>query len=92
MHFHTLSSVVAWCEDKSRNQNGAFGPQTSSLVRTFSCFSNNKITCKALEMPGKGKLIVYAIVLRTIVRSIDMAQLIAPVDLPVGMESEGKPG
>jgi len=29
---------------------GLFGPQISVLIRTFSCFSNKKITCKALNL------------------------------------------
>ena len=42
-------------EDKSRNPNGAIGPQTSAHIRTFSCFPNQKITCKALKnMAGHG--------------------------------------
>jgi len=29
-------------------QTGLPGPQISTLIRTFSCFSNQKITCKVL--------------------------------------------
>jgi hypothetical protein len=34
-------------------QMGAIGPQISALIRTFSCFSNQKTTCKALKKIDK---------------------------------------
>jgi len=34
---------------KPATQTGLFGPQIGALLRTFSYFSNQKITCKALK-------------------------------------------
>jgi len=33
-------------------KNDFFGPQISALIRTFSCFFNKKMPCKALKLSG----------------------------------------